>query len=435
MEFFNRRLIGSIQRTLTGYVLVSGILLLSPQVFCQKIAATSALLQGIITNGTSGVPIVGAKVFVNGDYTWSTSSGVYTLAVDPPGTYTVLAAKAGFDNFTSPPVIFQPGSSTALNIQLGETLNPPSDVSVFLDTISQHAPVSWNQPSGNYELLYDDGIQDNFTSWASQGNMNALRFTPVGFPVKVTGGSINIGAAGNYPSGSSPLVPFQIQIFDATGAGGMPGNSLAGPFEITPAALGWVEFTLPAPVLISNGAFYLAMVQGGNAPNAAGIAIDETHPRLRSYSRFVSGGGPWVPAGGNFMIRARCEGPGGPVNQSDELLTTGMYNIYRLRQGEEQNPSAWTMIGSTSAMTLTDSSWASLPCGPYRWGVKSQYPGNHWSPAAFSNILGKCWTTRVNIHLDLSCDSASLAGTYLHLVNLAYPDTLYYKAFDSGGTV
>ena len=435
MKFIKYRMVQIVRRFLAGHLALLVILLISARVSGQSVPETQSLLHGVITNGFDGSPILGAKVVVNGKFTWSTSGGIYYLTVDPSGTYPVVCTKAGFGNYTSPPVVFQPGVTSLLNISLLENLNSPSDISVFLDTVPQRVHVSWQAPSGNYELLYDDGIQDNFSVWSSQGNMSALKFNPAGFPVKVTGGSIHIGSAGNYPSGSNPFVPFQVRVYDATGAGGTPGNSLAGPFTIYPAAFGWVEFTLPSPVTISNGAFYLAMVQGGNAPNAAGIAIDLTNPQLRSYSKFVSGGGPWVPAAGNFMIRARCDGPGGPASMADAPSPSGAYNIYRLRQGEEQNPSVWTLIGSTTATSLTDSNWSAMPCGPYRWGVKSQYPGNRWSPVTFSNILGKCWTVPVLINLAVSCESGSPVGTSVKMVNLAYPDTLYTTVADSGGTV
>ncbi|MDP1621769.1 MAG: choice-of-anchor J domain-containing protein [Bacteroidales bacterium] len=435
MIFVKNRMIGSVPITLASIILLPVMIFLSVRIYSQSIPASPAVIQGIITNGATGSPIPGAKVGVNGKFAWSTSGGIYTLTINPTGTFPVSCTKAGYDNYSSPPVLFQPGVTAQMNIQLWENLNAPGNVSVFLDTILQRVPVSWNAPSGNYELLYDDGIQDNFTVWASQGNMNSLKFSPAGFPVKVTGGSVHIGTAGNYPAGSNPLVAFQIRIYDATGAGGTPGNTLAGPFDIIPTALGWVEFTLPVPLTINSGAFFIAMVQGGNAPNAAGIAIDETAPQFRSYSRFASGGGPWFPAGGNFMIRARCTGPGGPAYLSDDPLMVSGYNIYRLRQGEEQNPAIWTMIGTTTATSFSDNNWPLLPCGPYRWGVKAQYPGNRWSPTSFSNILGKCWTAPVNIHLTLSCDSSSLIGTSVKMVNLAYPDTMYLAAAGTGGIV
>jgi hypothetical protein len=68
---------------------------------------------------------------------------------------------------------------------------------------------------------------------------------------------------------------------------------------------GWVNFLFPSPVTINSGSFYLVMIQGGNAPDAAGIAVDETAPQLRSWAKFETGSGPWIPAGGNFLMKDR----------------------------------------------------------------------------------------------------------------------------------
>ena len=429
------RIVQFCKRNLANVILLPVILLLSLGTNAEIAPATPAILMGVITNGANGVPVVGAKVVVNGNSTYSTSGGIYSLSVDPVGTFPVNCSKAGFDAFTSPPVVFQQGVTSQQNIVLWEALNAPASVTAVLDTIPQSVGVSWTAPSGDYELLYDDGIQDNFTIWSSQGNMNAVKFTPVGYPAQVTGGSINIGNSTNYPSGGNPLVPFQVSIYDATGTGGAPGNFVAGPFTIAPLTLGWVEFTLPYQVLISSGSFYLVMIQAGTPPNCAGIAIDETNPQFRSYLKFVNGSSPWMPAAGNFMMRAKCEGPGGPVSLSDEPATSGFYNVFRLRQGEEQNPVVWTFLAATATNTVTDNSWSSLPCGPYRWGVKAQYTGNRWSPVTFSNILGKCWTAPMTIHVNPSCESNGHAGATLSLVNLAHPDTVYAALTDTTGIV
>jgi len=397
--------------------------------------AAPALLQGLVSNLAGNAPVVGATVLVNGMTTLTVSGGVYTILIDPPGAYPVQCTKPGFEDYTSQPVVFQPGATVTLNIGLSETLYPPADATASLDSSAPAVHIFWSPPAGSYELLYDDGIQDNFTTWSTPGNMNAVKFTPAGFPFQVTGGKIHIGAAGNYPPGSNPLIPFQVTIFDASGTGGTPGVSLAGPFQVMPAALGWVGFILPEPVVITGGSFFIAMVQGGSAPNAAGMAIDETTPRYRSYSRFVTGGGGWFPAGGNFMVRAMCNGPGGPFLLTDSPMPAGEYRIFRLRQGEEQNPAVWTSVGTTSACTFTDPSWPALPCGPYRWGVQAHYPGNRWSGPAFSNVLGKCWTATVNLHADLSCNSADPAGISVRLENLALPDTVYAAYAGSTGSV
>ncbi|MCX6267874.1 MAG: carboxypeptidase-like regulatory domain-containing protein [Bacteroidetes bacterium] len=127
------------------------VLLIPIQVCSQSSPSTPAFLQGIVSNGASGAPVVGAKVVVNGQSTRSAALGVYTLAIDPAGTFPVSSMKAGFDNYTSPPVVFQPGVTTLLNIQLWENLSPPTSVSVFLDTIPHLVPVSWSAPVGTYE--------------------------------------------------------------------------------------------------------------------------------------------------------------------------------------------------------------------------------------------------------------------------------------------
>jgi hypothetical protein len=395
-----------------------------------------ALLSGIVTNGNNANPLIGAKITVNNQNAYSVTGGNYSIAVNPVGTFTVGCTKAGFDNYLSSPITFQQGVPSVLNIQLLEAANPPASVSALLDTLNvPKVLVNWQQPTGNYELIYDDGIQDNFTVWATSGNMNAVKFTPVSYPAKVTGGSVHIGLQSDYPVGSNPLVPFQIAIYNAAGTNGTPGTAIAGPFDVIPAAFGWIDFTVPAPPTINAGNFYIVMIQGGNAPNAAGTAIDQTNTALRSYQRFVTGNAPWLPADGNFLMRAIVSGTGGPLDLPVIPGSIVNHQIWRLRQGEEMNPYVWTSVGVQTTYSINDYSWPSLPCGPFRWAVKTQYTGNRWSPATFSNVIGKCWDVPVTVHVDLTCDSASLAGTNVKLENLVYSDTLYTATLDTSGIV
>jgi hypothetical protein len=398
-------------------------------------ANTASTLTGVITRSVTGAAIVGARIEVNGQATWSVSSGVYSLTVDPPGTYAITCTKAGYDIFTSAPVVFQPGSTVVVNIQLQESANSPVGAIAVLDTALQTVHVNWEPPEGNYELLYDDGMQDNFSVWATQGNMNGVKFTPPAYPALVTGGSVHLGSQSNYPPGSNPLVPFQVAVYNASGLSGMPGAMIGGPFDVIPNHFGWVEFTFPQPVEVASGNFYLVMIQGGNAPDAAGLAIDETSPMLRSVHRFITGGGPWFPAGGNFMLRATMEGPGGPMDfleNGDALLG---YQVWRLMQGEEQNPAVWVDLGTTDYPNLDDPGWFGFPCGPYLWGIRARFTGNRLSPVCFSNILGKCWTAGVTVQTELTCTAGDKAGTGILLKNFVYNDTAYSATLDSTGMV
>jgi len=393
-----------------------------------------AYLSGTVTNAITGIPIIGAKITVNNQVAWSVFGGNYTMQVDPVGTFPVKYQKPGFDTYNSSPVTFQSGVPVTMNINLWENLNPPFLASSILDTSLQIVNINWQLPRGNYERLYDDGTQENFTIWALQGNMNAVRFTPVESPSTVNGGSIHIGTEVNYPPGSNPFIPFQVAVYDNSGPQGMPGNQVAGPFDVIPANFGWNEFTFPTPVNITTQSFYLVMIQGGNTPNAAGLAIDNSSNQLRSVTKFVtSGGTPWLPAGCNFMIRAILRGPGGPVNADSPSKSLLGYKVYRLQQGEEQNPSVWIDLGTTTDLFFNDPSWVNLPCGPYRWGIKTVYSGSRYSQAKFSNILGKCWTINATITIELSCEEASQAGAVIQLCNLVYPDTVYTATVDTSG--
>ncbi len=396
-------------------------------------APTQAILSGTITNAITGVPVIGAKITVNNQMVWSVFGGFYSMQVNPVGTFPVKYQKSGFDTYTSSPVTFQSGVPVVMNITLWENLNAPSIVTSILDTSLQIVYINWELPHGNYELLYDDGIQENFTVWGLQGNMNAVRFTPVAYPAKVTGGLVHIGTEANYSAGSNPFIPFQMAVYDAGGPQGMPGNQIAGPFDVIPTKFGWNEFTFPAPVSLSGGNFYLVMIQGGNPPNSAGLAVDNTVTQLRSVSRFITGASAWIPADGNFMIRALLHGPGGPVDGDTLSESILLYQIWRLRQGEEQNPTVWTNLGSTPDLFQQDQSWFNLPCGPYRWAVKAAYSDNRVSPAKFSNILGKCWTYSVTIDVNLTCEVANKKGAFIQLKNLVYPDTVYTFTVDTSG--
>jgi len=94
-----------------------------------------ALLSGIVTNGNNANAIIGAKITVNNQTTYSVIVGNYSIAVTPVGTFTVTCTKTGFDDYMSSPITFQQGDPVVLNIQLLETANPPFSVSAFLDTL------------------------------------------------------------------------------------------------------------------------------------------------------------------------------------------------------------------------------------------------------------------------------------------------------------
>ena len=197
--------------------------------------AVPAMLTGIVTNAATGTPVIGARITlpsVPAQYTYSVSGGTYTLNIFPVGTWTATCSKAGYENFTAGPFTFQQGVTITQNFPLLESLNAPVNVVAVLNPIQTKVNITWGVPVGQYELLYEDGIQDEFAIWAQGGNLNAVKFTPVAYPAALIGGSINVGTSANYPAGN-PFVPFKIIIYNATGPGGTPGTAI-DTFDVVP---------------------------------------------------------------------------------------------------------------------------------------------------------------------------------------------------------
>ncbi len=402
--------------------------------FCM--APIPATLAGIITNAASGNPVKGAKIVCNGNTAYSLTDGSYTISIYPTTSGTATVTKAGFEDYTSGTLTFTAGNTTTLNVGLAEALNKPAQPFVAALTPPTTVNLNWGVPKGNYELIYDDGVQELSTVWAQEGNMNAVAFTALNYPATIISGSVNIGKASDYPSGTVPstLAPFQIQIYDATGAGGTPGAAIGDPIDVQPTTFGWNAFALPATNLTS-GNFFLVMIQGGVPPAAARIGVDNTATQLRSYSKFVTGSGPWLPADGNFMMRCVVNGAGGPI---DAILG---YRVYRLKQTQEiatgnVAPGTWTQISTPTATNTIDNSWQTLEDAPWRWAVQTKYTGNRWSDFTYSNPIGKNWTAAVTVNVTLTCAATPAAGTIITLTNTAPGvDSVYTGTTDATGKV
>lgn len=438
----------------------------------------TATVTGIITNASNGLPIVGAKVNTIPAGTivpsYSTGpTGFYSLIMPVTTTCQIMFHKEGFMDTLVASATYNPTQSYVINMAMKEDTPPPSSpFTAVLNSSQTTVNLNWGLPKDDMVLIYDDGIQDNFAIYAtgSGNNMNAMKFTPVGYPAIVKKFYVNIGTAANYPSGSNAFSPVQFAIYNETPAG-LPGTPYPGTTTtITPTVYGWTEASFNSTVTIASGNFFIVMIQLGTSSASPGIAIDTTTQQLRSYSKF--GNNPWIPGPGNYMIRAVVNGSGGPLllaGQSGVPITasavpgliyqyapatvTGFegspkgysdmgynpdnllgYQVWRLLQGQEATPGSWVSIGTPAGTSIQDNSWPSLPCDPYRWGIEAQYTFNRWSTAIFSNAIGKCWICNVTVNVALSCDSANAVGALVKLQNNTVPDTVYTYVMTATGT-
>ena len=429
------------------------------------------IITGVVTDTANNNPVIGAYITWGNYYTYSVAGGLYTLDAYSYGTNTLTITKEGFGIWRKTGVNIAGASppNVTVNAAISEDTPPPSSPFVAALNSGQTAVnLNWNLPVDNYDLIYDDGIQDNFGIYltGNGANLNAVKFTPVGYPAIIKGLYYNIGNETNYRNGWNPFEKVQFTIYNETG--GLPGSVISDSLIITPAAYGWNKASFATPVTIASGDFFIVMTQLGADSISPGIAIDTTTYQMRSYSKM--GSTPWLPAPGNYMIRAIVNGSGGPLdmdNKPGKSITaspipgmiyeytpstiTGVegstelypeynpdaitdYQVWRLLQGQESTPASWTSVGTTTSLSTVDNSWPSLPCDPYRWAVEAQYTFNRWSTATFSNAVGKCWTCTVIVDVNLSCDSVTTKGVQIILANVSVPDTVYNAIMDASGS-
>lgn len=248
------------------------------------------LAQGTVTgrviNETTEEPIEGATLLVmedaliepvqtdaDGEYSLTAYEGTYTLRVLAPGFYssevevTVSGEEATEQNVALKPFIGYPG-----------------------------------------EIGYDDGTAENARSFNDAGNGWAVKMSLEEGQERamVTAGLFRFwDTEWPVPGGED----FQVEVYDASGPDGAPGQKIAGPIDAKALRTGeWTVVDLSQEGLIVEGDFYMVFIQTAPYPNAPGLATDENGPNAGRSWQFVAGA--WSPSPeseGNYMIRARVD--------------------------------------------------------------------------------------------------------------------------------
>ncbi len=442
--------------------------------------AVDAWISGVVEDVASGDPVNGALVVAtDGTDTFSgytDDNGVFVVQTDE-NTYDLTISKIGFGTVNVNGIVTTIPDTTVLPAAVELALEPyePMFVEATVNATDDACLVEWGLPSGDYEIVYDDGVAENMIAWFTGGNMNAVKFTPAGYPAIVKGGKIYVGD-GSYPAGGAFLnVDFGVAVYAADGVNGMPGTLLDS-IVVTPTEYGWVNFMgLNAEVL--SGDFYIAMVQGGDYPDCAPIGIDETAPqKFRSYSRNLSQGGAWgVSAYQDFMIRAIVEGSNsgsgdyaraatiwpakieGQTSQNPMNTTFGKegspeyniisgaatrgvdhYIVYRVSNFDPEDPmdpgTETLLNNNVSGLSYNDNGFGAQPSGYYRYNVYAAYESGEVSDAAVSNVVGHALSADVTFEVSTT-DGESPAGAIVNMTGLAYPYFTATETVPASGTL
>ncbi|RPF52137.1 S8 family serine peptidase [Aquisalibacillus elongatus] len=260
-------------------------------------------VSGTVTSANSGNAIEGATLQLiedanvepvetdaNGNYDLTAYEGEYTMKVYAQGFHS-KEISVNFDE------------NKELNIELEPMFTYPGE-----------------------EIGYDDGTAENARAFYDAGNKWAVKMSlPEGKDEAiVTDGVFQFhGTDWPNPGGTD----FAVEVWDASGSDGLPGEKLIGPIEAEAIRDldQWTVVDLREYNIQVDGDFYMVYVQTDANPDVPGLATDESSTNAeRSYQ---SVGGTWSqsPADeGNYMIRARVDYAVEDVkltNPSDGLIT------------------------------------------------------------------------------------------------------------------
>jgi hypothetical protein len=419
---------------------------------------------GLVSDGITGDPIPGVNVSVASESTTTGDDGTYYLEIDP-GTYTVVFTKVGYQTVTVSDTSAVYGPSSIIDAQMYEEAIAPAVLTAVVNATDTQCDLTWTPPFGPYEMMYDDGTAENFAAWQLAGNMNAVKFTPAGYPAEVQGGRVFVGD-GSFPVGGNLLgQTFKMIVMDDNGAAGMPGTGIDS-VEVTANNYGWVDFS-GLHANIASGNFYLTMVQGSGSPNCVPVGVDQTQPTsYKSYSRNVVAGGAWALSPyQDLMIRAYIAGPVGGgdnsissailipskfqgiISLSDPLASAGFegsasiiahpegvgdavanYKLFRMPLPDPNLPipvpTPSQLIASPAATSYSDAGgsngWLNLAPGWYAYAVQAKYPNGDLSDYTYSQKVGHKMQASVTVNVALTT-GGSPAGATVTLEANSYP--------------
>nr|WP_313897757.1 S8 family serine peptidase [Bacillus litorisediminis] len=240
-------------------------------------------VSGTVKNEQTGNPVEGATVYLiedaavapvttdaNGNFSLVAYEGTYTVKVSAPSYYSEEIQ-----------VTVEGDQEIALDVQLKPFIGYPG------------------------EIGYDDGTAENARAFYDAGNGWAVKMTlENGQTQAILRGGLFRFWDTTWPDPGA--TDFAVEVYDASGTDGAPGQKLAGPISATALRNGdWTQVDLSQHGIVVPSEFYVVYVQTTPYPNSPGLGTDENGDNAGRSWQLV--GGAWSPAPeaeGNYMIRA-----------------------------------------------------------------------------------------------------------------------------------
>ncbi|WP_097157957.1 S8 family peptidase [Bacillus oleivorans] len=240
-------------------------------------------VSGTVINEQTGNPVEGATVYLiedaavapvttdeNGNFSLVAYEGTYTVKVSAPSYYSEEI-----------PVTVAGDEEVTLDVPLTPFIGYPG------------------------EIGYDDGTAENARAFYDAGNGWAVKMTlENGQTQAILNGALFRFWDTTWPNPGG--TDFAVEVYDASGTDGAPGQKLAGPFSATALRTGeWTQVDLSEHGIQVPSEFYVVYIQTDPNPNSPGLGTDENGENAGRSWQLVSGAWSPSPADeGNYMIRA-----------------------------------------------------------------------------------------------------------------------------------
>ncbi|WP_326849213.1 S8 family serine peptidase [Bacillus pumilus] len=239
-------------------------------------------ISGTIANETTGEKIKDATVYLVEDAkikpVKTNESGEFSLEA-LSGVYTVKVFAKGFKGY----------SFTA------DVTEKPVGKNIQLEPFIGFAG----------EIGYDDGTAENARAFYDPGNGWAVKFSleKGKKQAQLTGGLFRFWSSEWPAPGGNE---FAVEVYDASGKNGAPGEKMAGPLKAKALRNGeWTKVDLEDQAITVDGDFYLVYIQTKKNTESPGLATDEDGPNAERSWQLTSGAfSPSPKEEGNYMIRA-----------------------------------------------------------------------------------------------------------------------------------
>lgn len=428
------------------------------------------VLNGKVENEKK-MPLATVSIVLRGAMNYQATTkedGTFEIPNVAIGKYRLIAYKNGYEQHASD---IELSADKQLNvITLTHKVLAPSEVSVRTD--HAHPVISWKEPVDKMTFRYDNGKQTSDFG-INGGDYYSVAGSVYRQPVKLTAASWF-----TIDDGYDDHDYVNLFIFDLDKNGEPTHRILCNVDGIKNNNGSWTTYAFEEPVDCPNGFIVALSVDDGYIALGATDG-DETYPFLpetqcssRDFENKAFYYLEELDYNNIFMIRAEGIPTGAPMKHPAKVIGSDkrksklgieehrlysrqpksetarnerrtsvadsqvypLYNVYRLKAGEEAETEKWTLLTQqpVAAFTFTDEDWNTLSQGYYKYAVQAVYTENRLSETALSEAIGKEVHTSIVYNITTNVSGTSAEGTS---VKLTGDKSSYTETADASGKV